>query len=366
MSSDPQGPSPSDRSRILILFLTANPPGTSELQTGEEFEQIRAALRTARHRDRFRLDIVHNLASRDLQRHLLDQGPDIVHFSAHGRRTGELLLHTTSRHLTVAADPTPPPIEESQRASPFARAFPQLFALAADSVRCVVLNACHSHEQAREVAQHVDFVVGMTREIDDRAALHFSHGFYQGLANGRSIRDAFELGRNQIGLNDLPDRQTPRLFHHPAADPEAILLEEIGQPLDAVRQALENGEFDQARRLLDAELQPGADPARIHTYRALALLEGRHFNSLHPSERARIERHLATARRHDPELALPHLLLYVLEIDYYRYHGKVSENPVSDAEPGSLEGRLSEEDQRLFEQLDRSDRLESALCRSPA
>ena len=43
----------------------------------------------------------------------------------------------------------------------------------------VVLNACHSHEQAKAIVQEIDFVVGMADSIGDEAARVFAAAFYR-------------------------------------------------------------------------------------------------------------------------------------------------------------------------------------------
>jgi vWA-MoxR associated protein C-terminal domain len=47
--------------------------------------------------------------------------------------------------------------------------------------QCVVFNACSSAEAAKQVSEHIDYVIGMNTEISDKAAIQFSEGFYGGL-----------------------------------------------------------------------------------------------------------------------------------------------------------------------------------------
>jgi hypothetical protein len=63
-----------------------------------------------------------------------------------------------------------------------------------DNVRCIVLNACFSLEQAHAINRYIDFVIGMPSSIDDDPAIAFSYGFYLGIANERSIENAFKQG----------------------------------------------------------------------------------------------------------------------------------------------------------------------------
>lgn len=65
--------------------------------------------------------------------------------------------------------------------------------------------------QAGAIAQYVDYVVGMTKAIGDRAAIEFSVGFYDGLGYGRSVPDAYGFGLSAIDLEGIPETDTPIL-----------------------------------------------------------------------------------------------------------------------------------------------------------
>src|ERR1017187_2142745 len=73
------------------------------------------------------------------------------------------------------------------------------------------LNACYSDLQAKEIAKHIDYVIGMNEAIDDRAAIAFAIGFYQGLGAGRTIDQAYKLGCVQIILQGAPGHLIPVL-----------------------------------------------------------------------------------------------------------------------------------------------------------
>ena len=180
---------------IRILFLAANPVDTPALRLDEEIRAIDGALREAEFRDRF--EIRQEWATRigDLQEALLRHDPDIVHFSGHGTEASEIVLTSA----TGAGEPVA------------REALGRLFAVLADHIRCVVLNACYSEGQATAIAEHIDCVVGMTQAVGDDAAIEFATGFYRALAYGRSVQTAFDLGANLIALHGLPDEATPRL-----------------------------------------------------------------------------------------------------------------------------------------------------------
>lgn len=190
-----------DRRPITILFLAANPADTGPLRLGEEMREIDRALRASEYRDRFEIKQQWAVQIGDLHEALLRHQPDIVHFSGHGTEESEILVEDET-----GAGRSVPQAELSR-----------LFSVLRDNIRCVVLNACWSEQQAQAIATHIDCVVGMTRAVGDAGAIQFAVGFYRALGFGRNVQTAFDLGTNQIGLLQLPDGTTPRLVAKRAA-----------------------------------------------------------------------------------------------------------------------------------------------------
>src|SRR5690349_12656196 len=76
---------------LRILFLSANPAGIPQLKLEEEFNQIYDKLRSVP-RDEFELVQRHTIHIKDLQKVLLEQEPQIVHFSGHGSEKSTLIF----------------------------------------------------------------------------------------------------------------------------------------------------------------------------------------------------------------------------------------------------------------------------------
>jgi len=132
----------------------------------------------------------------DISQALLDVQPQIVHFSGHGASTGALCFerHSGQTHLVEP------------------RALAALFEQFANQVNCVLLNTCYSETQAKAIAKHIQYVIGMNQAVSDEAAIAFAIGFYQALGAGCTIREAYRLGCVQIGLQGLPEHLTPVLL----------------------------------------------------------------------------------------------------------------------------------------------------------
>ena len=99
-----------------------------------------------------------------------------------------------------------------------------LFQVLKDNVRVVVLNACYSKPQAEAIAQVIDCAIGMNTAIGDEAAIVFAAAFYQALAFGRSVQTAFDVGKNALMLEAIPEEKTPELFVRDGLDASNISL----------------------------------------------------------------------------------------------------------------------------------------------
>lgn len=122
-----------------------------------------------------------------------------------------------------------------------ATALEQLFKLFKSDLQVVVLNACHSDQKANAIANHIDFVVGMSDAIDDDAAIAFSTSFYRALAYGKTMQDAFDLACNEIALRGITGSDLPQLRTKAGIIPTtAILGIKDSTPLPSVQ--LKNAE----------------------------------------------------------------------------------------------------------------------------
>lgn len=189
---------------IPILFLAADPTNASRLRLGEEFREIQEKLKLAKLRDNFKLELPQlSIRPPDIAQALLDTQPQIVHFSGHGASTGALCFENQTGQV--------------QLVQPDALA--ALFEQFSSQINCVLLNACYSETQAKAIAEHIEYVIGMNQAIGDKAAIAFAIGFYQALGAGRPIEDAYKLGCVQIRLQSIPEHLTPVLIQKEQVQP---------------------------------------------------------------------------------------------------------------------------------------------------
>ena len=193
--------------KCKLLLLAANPHHSSQLRLDEEVRDIREGLQRARDRDRFEIAQRWAVRSRDVSRALLEELPQIVHFS--GRTQGSA-QREDGLHFED---------ETGQAYLVSSKALTGLFRLYAQRARieCVVLNGCYSQEQATAIAQQVTFVVGLKSTVSERAAIEFAVGFYDALGSGGPIKFAFESGEVAMDLSGAPYEEAPLLLQGAAA-----------------------------------------------------------------------------------------------------------------------------------------------------
>lgn len=180
-----------------VLMLSANPKGTAPLRLDEELREVKEGLiRRAKFRDNFSLVSEHAIRTRDVHRAMLDYQPYILHFSGHGAGTQGLILEDESGGGKEVSG----------------ESIAQLFALFKDSLQCVLLNACYSEVQAKAISEHIPFVIGMSAEIGDKAAIEFAVAFYDAIGAGKDIRFAFDLATVAIKMVGINQDHVPILF----------------------------------------------------------------------------------------------------------------------------------------------------------
>lgn len=171
-----------------ILILAANPKDTQRLRLAKEIRDSMESIQSAKFRDQFEIHSQGAVGTRDLTKAILDHKPNIVHFIGHGEKEGLILEDEMGFRKLVTAE-----------------ALSGLFKIFSDQIECVILGACYTANQASVINKHIDYVIGMQKDIKDEAAIEFSVGFYDALGAGKSIDMAFDIGCSAIQLN-FPDQ----------------------------------------------------------------------------------------------------------------------------------------------------------------
>jgi len=183
-----------------ILFLASNPIDTDRLRLGKELQEIEESLERSKERDKFDLTAKHAVTLEVLFRSLLKENPNIIHFSGHGDCDGLALENENGSKYLVDGET-------------LANLFKEF-----DHIECVVLNACFSNSQAEAIARHIPYIIGMSKEIDDKVAIKFSARFYDALGNGESIKKSYYLAVSALSYTPLT--VTRDILEHPEFSPE--------------------------------------------------------------------------------------------------------------------------------------------------
>jgi hypothetical protein len=142
-----------------LLILAANPKDSDRVQFDQEIRDIKIAWERSRDRLQFKLETELALTWGRFRQALVDHKPEIIHFVGHGHGKAGLVIE--------AEDGTIQEISGDRL----------LKLLQSFSVKCVVLNACHSKAQAETIHEHVPCVIGMKQKIAQESSREFAIGF---------------------------------------------------------------------------------------------------------------------------------------------------------------------------------------------
>ncbi|HEX8108540.1 MAG TPA: protein kinase, partial [Kofleriaceae bacterium] len=223
-------------SKHIILFLAANPLGTTEFGPGQEARTIQKELERSGQRDRFELVTRWAVQPLDLIRELRKLKPTVVHFSGQGASSGQQPGAGTRRDI-AAEFGRPDGVADSDHLGGLflqgpdghpqivtAVALQETFGAAGTSVKLVVLNACYSDIHVEALLVHIDCVVAMGGSLRDDATKAFAIGFYGGLGERQSVAAAYVQGCAAISLTGPSDCERPRLAVRAGIDASQVVL----------------------------------------------------------------------------------------------------------------------------------------------
>jgi hypothetical protein len=188
--------------KITVLFLASNPKDTNPLRLDEEARLITDTVRKSEYREAIKFETRWAVQPGDVLQAINELNPTVIHFSGHGTSEDEILFETpsgTSKSVSLEA------ISQTMMSS-------------SDSIRLIFFNTCHSHNQAKAVAKHVEVAVGMNHTINDRLASIFSSRFYSSIGFGHSVEKAFAQAKGALmmevdsSMNAVEQGSIPELF----------------------------------------------------------------------------------------------------------------------------------------------------------
>lgn len=190
--------------KIKILYLAANPVDTGHLRLQEEARDLEERIRLSTRREDF--EVIHCLAvrPRDLLRGLQEIQPHIIHFSGHGNRDKQIVLQDDAGKSCPVAPEDLAGLAELFQAN----------------LKVALMSCCYGRLQAEALNRVLNFTIGMDQPISDAGAVSFSAAFYQVLASGGSVRQAFESARLLTRMEGRPVFQVSDLLVREGAEAE--------------------------------------------------------------------------------------------------------------------------------------------------
>lgn len=193
---------------IKILFLAASPADEDRLRVDQEARDIEAAITATTYRDSIQFHTQFAVRTRDLIQHLNRYRPDILHFSGHGTKKGELELEDDKGNAV--------PVNKERVV--------RLLKQFQSKIRVVVLNACYSKGQAEAITSTIDCAIGVKSAIGDRSAIEFAVGFYRALGFGNSVESAFEQAKAVLEMQHVASPNMPDLLVRDGINPSEVTL----------------------------------------------------------------------------------------------------------------------------------------------
>jgi len=130
--------------KMKILMLTANPANTTKLNLDKERSDIIQKLQQKQ--EYFRIILEKTVSRSEFKEFIQREQPDILHFSGHGEQAGIVVQDDDKRDGEI--------INTKGLKSLFK------FLKKHVNIKVVLLNACHTQEQAATISEYVDMLLG--------------------------------------------------------------------------------------------------------------------------------------------------------------------------------------------------------------
>ncbi len=126
----------------------------------------------------------------------------------------------------------------------------EMFKISSSNTECTILNGCYLEKQAREIVQHVDYLIGINQSISADATLLFLNDFYFYIGLGIPVSRAYEAGRNRVLRRGLDNSQVPifltkieEISFRNREQKLRILAREIDKAPDSAEKRIEKGDL---------------------------------------------------------------------------------------------------------------------------
>ncbi len=193
-------PSQETQTVKTILMLSANPNNTEIHRSRTGVREIREALNRAKayHNQLFDIQDRFDTSAIDISQELSAMKPYIVDFSGYENGIEGVTLEMDSREDTT---------REPEKL------IANLFKYHNNNIRCILLNGCYLESQAKEIVKHIDFVIGISQNLDSINIITFRKEFYYQIGSKRTIKDSYDLSCNLLQRKGIADYHLPTFLN---------------------------------------------------------------------------------------------------------------------------------------------------------
>lgn len=151
----------------------------------------------------------------------------------------------------------------------------EMFRISSPTTKCMVLNGCYLEKQAREIVQHVDYLIGINQLISTDATLLFLNEFYFRVGSGEPVSNAYEAGRNRVLRSFDDNAQVPILL----TKIEEISRRDEEQKLRIVTKEIEEVPNSVEKRTEKGDLleKSGKHERAASAYREALYIDGKNY-----------------------------------------------------------------------------------------
>jgi hypothetical protein len=190
---------------LKVLFLASE--GGIKLDFRARYREITKAVRKSAQPEAIQFDPVYDITTESLFESLNQNSPHVVHYS--GKQDGgRIVIHDAEGALTTMS----------------ARDIAKVLRSLDSATRMVIIDTCYSSPCAIEIAQSVDFALGVKSWIREWQANLFYATFYNALAAGRTVENAWIQAKTALVIKRVSAEQIPHLICRKGVDPRVSLV----------------------------------------------------------------------------------------------------------------------------------------------
>lgn len=183
-----------------LLALVSNPDNAFKLRGDREVKEVINCIR-AHVPIGFEYEIANQIRSDELPAILKRNNPQLIHFTGHGNEEAQLLFENINGQKTAISNSV----------------IDIIFKTSGKNIKCVLFSACYSSVQAKIISKHALYAIGFPGVIEEELASFFSRSFYESLATGMSVKEAFELSKSLIESLIDDKKRLPELHKNDSA-----------------------------------------------------------------------------------------------------------------------------------------------------